>query len=232
MVKNKKKAIFFDFGDTLASTNPPYILRKANLFRRAGYNISDRDFEHAYLKADCEISSKHKTHGSLSTEEYNSWFFPLLCKFLDIEEHPREVRNKIRQNTESRMFSRNTLPGVFELLDYLKEKGYTLGIVSNNDGYTERKCRDVEIDVYFDIISDSTNIGYVKPDPRIFEHTLNKLGLKPEHCLHVGDMYGADVVGAKNAGIEVVWFNYRGIHIVEDSDTPQIESLIELIEIL
>jgi len=232
VVKNKKKAIFFDFGDTLASTNPPYILRKANLFRRAGYNIADRDFEHAYLKADCEISSKHKSHGSLSTEEYTSWFFPLLCKFLGIVEHPREVRSRIRQNTAPKRFSRNTLPGVLELLDYLKEKGYTLGIVSNNDGYTERKCKDLEIDGYFDIISDSTNIGYVKPDPRIFEHTLNKLGLEPEHCLHVGDMYGADVVGAKNAGIEVVWFNYRGIHIVEDSDTPQVESLIELKEFL
>ncbi|NIV43251.1 MAG: HAD-IA family hydrolase [Candidatus Dadabacteria bacterium] len=232
MIKNTKKAIFFDFGDTLASTDPPYIFRIAKAFRRAGYDISDRDFLFAYLKADFEISKKQKSHGSMNSEEYNLWFFPLLCKSLEIEDKPDEVRQNLRNNTAPRRYYRNTLPGTQKLLTYLKQKGYILGVISNNDGYTNRKCKDVDIHRYFDIIADSTNIGYVKPDPRIFEHVLDKLGLEHKECLHVGDLYGADVLGAKNAGIDVIWLNYRDINIIDDRDTFQIKELSELMDIL
>lgn len=232
MIKNSKKAVFFDFGDTLASTDPPYMMRIANGFRRAGYNISDKDFEHAYLKTDCEIFKKHKSEGSINSSEYNEWFFPILCEFLGIGEKPHDVRNNIRINTIPKKFYRTTLPGTQRLLTYLKEKGYTLGVISNNDGFTNRKCKDVDIHRFFDIIADSTNIGYVKPDPRIFEYVLEKMKLEPADCLHVGDLYGADVLGAKNVGIEVVWLNYRDINIMDDTETIQIKELTELINIL
>ncbi len=232
MIKNSKKAVLFDFGDTLASTDPPYIFRVAERFRRAGYSISDEDFEHAYLRADCEIFKKHKAEGSMDSDEYNLWFFPFLCEFLGIEESTDEIRAKITSNTTPRRFYRNALPGTQKILSYLKQKGYTLGIISNNDGFTARKCKDVDIHRYFDIIADSTNIGYAKPDPRIFEYVLKTLDLEPEDCLHVGDLYGADVLGAKNAGIEVVWLNYRGINIMDDTETVQIEELCELMEML
>ena len=232
MIENSKKAIFFDFGDTLASTDPPYIFRIANGFRNAGYKISDEDFIYAYLRADCEIFKKHQTHGAISSEDYNSWFFPILCEFLGIDEKADAVRHKIRNNSTPRTFYRNSLPGTQKLLTYLKQKGYTLGIISNNDGFTARKCKEVDIHRYFDIIADSTNIGYVKPDSRIFEYVLDKLGLDAEQCLHVGDLYGSDVLGAKNAGIDVVWLNYRGINIMDDTQTIQIKELSELMEIL
>ncbi|NIT12972.1 MAG: HAD-IA family hydrolase, partial [Candidatus Dadabacteria bacterium] len=191
LIKYTKKAIFLDFGDTLASTDPPYFIRIADGFRRAGYNISDDEFEHAYLKADCEIYNKHKSEGSMDSTEFNRWFFPILCEFLGIEEKADKVRENIRNNTVPKRFFRNALPGTQNLLTYLKQKGYILGVVSNNDGYTNRKCKDVDIHRYFDIIADSTNIGYVKPDPRIFEYVLDKLGLEARDCLHVGDLYGA-----------------------------------------
>jgi putative hydrolase of the HAD superfamily len=232
LIKSSKKAVFFDFGDTLASTDPPYIIRIANGFRNAGYKISDEQFVYAYLKTDCEVFKKHKVQGSINSDEYHLWFFPILCQCLNIDEKPDEVRHKIRQNTIKTRFNRTTLPGTKKLLSYLKEQGYILGVISNNDGFTDRKCADIDIDKFFDIIADSTNLGYVKPDPRIFHHVLNELGLEPEDCLHVGDLYGADVLGAKNAGLEVVWLNYRGINIMDDSDTLQIENLLELINFL
>lgn len=232
LIKSSKKAVFFDFGDTLASTDPPYIIRIANGFRNAGYNITNNEFEYAYIKTDYEIYKKHKIQGSISSLEYNSWFFPILCKFLSIDEEPDEIRLRIRQNTKYTTFNRATLPGTVELLSYLKEEGYTLGVISNNDGFTDRKCNEIDIEKFFDIIADSTNLGYVKPDSRIFNHVLKELGLEPGECLHVGDLYGADVLGAKNAGLDVVWLNYRGINIAEDSDTIQIKNILELKTIL
>ena len=99
-------------------------------------------------------------------------------------------------------------------------------------GFTDRTCQAFDLANYFALLTDSTNLGYVKPDPRIFHHVLNELGLEPEDCLHVGDLYGADILGAKNAGIDVVWLNYRGINIQDDTETIQIKELAELIKIL
>jgi putative hydrolase of the HAD superfamily len=57
---------------------------------------------------------------------------------------------------------------------------------------------------YFDVVIDSTLVGFAKPDPRIFGHALAVSGADPSHVLHVGDMYHADVVGARQAGLHAL----------------------------
>ena len=46
------KAIFFDLGDTLVSTDPPFLHRIAQAIREAGLEISNKEFEIEYTKAD------------------------------------------------------------------------------------------------------------------------------------------------------------------------------------
>ena len=55
---------------------------------------------------------------------------------------------------------------------------------------------------HFEIMSISARVGYQKPHPAIFEHALEQLGVGPEEAIHIGDDAGADVVGARRAGIE------------------------------
>jgi len=56
----------------------------------------------------------------------------------------------------------------------------------------------------FDAILSSATVRSEKPDPRIFELALERLGVAPEEALHVGDSHGNDVVGARLVGIEAV----------------------------
>ena len=51
---------------------------------------------------------------------------------------------------------------------------------------------------------DSHVVGFEKPDPRIFRHALEISGSPAERTLHIGDMYHADVVGARGAGIHAL----------------------------
>ncbi len=51
---------------------------------------------------------------------------------------------------------------------------------------------------------DSAIVGFEKPDPRIFEHALAAIGAAPERAAHVGDLYHADVTGARAAGVHPV----------------------------
>ncbi len=51
---------------------------------------------------------------------------------------------------------------------------------------------------------DSAIVRLEKPDPAIFTHALSVMGCRPERTLHVGDMYFADIVGARGAGLPAV----------------------------
>jgi putative hydrolase of the HAD superfamily len=215
MLTSSKKAIFFDFGDTLASTTPSYFIRIATAMRAAGCSISDRDFEIAYLKTDYEIYKRYKTQGIISVEEYAEWFFPTLCRYLFLDGDPCIVRAKMREAIREIKFGRVVLPGAIELLEFLKEKGFILGIISNNDGRIEAKCDEVGIREYFDIIADSTTLGLTKPDSRIFNFVLEKLKLSSSEAIHIGDLYGSDVMGGLNAGLDVVWLNKRQVRFAE-----------------
>jgi HAD superfamily hydrolase (TIGR01549 family) len=232
MLTSSKKAIFFDFGDTLASTNPSYFIRIALALRAAGYPVSNEELEIAYLKTDYEIFMRYKTQKDITPDEYREWFFPILCKYLSLEGDPYSIRSKMRIELKRIKFSRAQLPGANELLDFLKGKGFILVIISNNDGKTEEKCEEVGIKEYFDIIIDSTNLGLIKPDARIFHFALDKLGLYNNQAIHIGDLYGSDVMGGLNAGMDVIWLNNRAIQKLDGSQVIEVESLTEVKELL
>lgn len=51
------------------------------------------------------------------------------------------------------------------------------------------------------------DIGVAKPSADIFHHACDRLGVAPEHVLHVGDDPITDVIGAREAGMRTVWLN-------------------------
>lgn len=225
---NFKKAIFFDFGDTLASTNPPYLIRLASAFRDCGYNVSDDDFEISYLKIDYEIHKKYLERGTISPLEYREWFFPKLCRHLSLEGETKIIRERIRAAFTGIDYTRSALPGAIQLIELLKDRGLTLAVISNNDGTTQEKCEEVGIRDYFEVIADSTDLGFVKPDSRIFQFVLEKLNIPPSEAVHIGDLYGSDVLGGRNAGLDVIWLNRRPIEKLDGTQILEVKSLSEI----
>jgi putative hydrolase of the HAD superfamily len=228
MLTNTKRAIFFDFGDTLASTTPSYLIRIATAMRAAAYPVSDREFEIAYLKTDYEIYKRYKAKGEITPDEYREWFFPTLCKHLSLDGDPYAIRAKMREALKEIKFARVPLSGAIELLELLKGEGFILVIISNNDGKTEEKCDEVGIREYFDIIADSTKLGLVKPDYRIFHFVVEKLKLSHHEVMHIGDLYGSDIMGGLNAGLDVIWLNNRRIERLDGSQVIEVQSLAEI----
>jgi len=227
-IGHKIKGMFFDFGDTLASTDPPFIIRIAMSMREAGLDISNREFEMKYVEADYKLYLKHKIKGGMTPEDYRKWFLPLLYESLPIETDIEEFRQSVRAAMSRIKFTRAALPGARDLLDNLKSRGYKLGVISNNDGYTESKCQEVGIKGYFDFVLDSTKLDMIKPDPRIFNHALARAELSPQEVVHVGDMYGSDVMGANNAGLDAIWVNSRNVDNLSGEEVKQVNNLAEL----
>ncbi|SCA99620.1 HAD hydrolase, family IA [Bacillus mycoides] len=92
-------------------------------------------------------------------------------------------------------------------LNHIK-RHFKVGIITN--GSTQRqkaKIINTGLNEYFDTIIISEEVGFSKPDKRIFELALKKLNVQPENTLFVGDDLEKDIAGCQNANIKGIWFN-------------------------
>jgi HAD superfamily hydrolase (TIGR01549 family) len=109
---------------------------------------------------------------------------------------------------------------VAETLTLLQSRGIRMSVISNSDGRVRQQLEACGITPYLETVFDSDLVGVEKPDPGIFLHALEKLGLSAVECLYVGDFYSADVVGANRAGIGAVHLDpfgryggWPGVHL-------------------
>ncbi len=101
---------------------------------------------------------------------------------------------------------RRPIAGMIELVLELRGRGLPLAVVSNSEGRLMQLLREVGIASHFDVVIDSGNLGFEKPDRRMFELAASALGGSASDLIHVGDAWEADVVGALDAGARAVWF--------------------------
>ncbi|HHW45626.1 MAG TPA: HAD family hydrolase [Clostridiales bacterium] len=98
-------------------------------------------------------------------------------------------------------------PPVFEdALEFLNKCPLPVVIVSNNDTIDLQKALAF-IKYYPKYIATSELARAYKPNPRIFEYALERLNLKPDEAIYVGDNIEYDIKGAKSAGLTAVWLN-------------------------
>jgi 2-haloalkanoic acid dehalogenase type II len=128
----------------------------------------------------------------------------------------------------------------FATLRELIAQGCRLAIISNagDDDDVQALVDRAELRPYFDLIVSSAAMGIRKPNPRIFHLVLERLKVPPERAVMVGDSLGADILGARNAGLYAIWIKRRADTAANRShlDTIQpdasIDSLSELPAVL
>ncbi len=95
-------------------------------------------------------------------------------------------------------------PDVAPTLRGLRERDVRLAIVSNFDSRLIRICEGLALASFFDAIIASSQVGYAKPDPRIFSLALERLGVRAGEVLHVGDSESLDIQAARAAGMRAL----------------------------
>src|SRR3989442_13458122 len=78
-------------------------------------------------------------------------------------------------------------------------------MLSNYDVNLARVCEDAGIRSFFSVLFDSTQLGCEKPDPRIFHHALQALGVPASAATFVGDSLPRDMAGARGVGMRHIW---------------------------
>lgn len=91
---------------------------------------------------------------------------------------------------------------VKHVLKRLRREGYKIGLITNTQSFALDYFYETKFFDNFDYACFSFEAGLLKPDPEIFKLTLDKLGVKPEEAVMVGDNLESDVLGAEAVGIK------------------------------
>ena len=104
----------------------------------------------------------------------------------------------------------------FELARDLQERGHRIGVLSNApDDLRDRFLSDLPVDVDWDAIVVSGEVGVRKPDARIFELAADEIGVPTSACFFIDDLE-ENVLGAQRVGMGGYHFtrnNYRALRI-------------------
>lgn len=134
------------------------------------------------------------------------------------------------------------IPGAAEVVHTLKRLGYPLALVADGPAATFANIlAQHELYDCFDAFAISEEVGVEKPDPRIFIHALDQLGIRREdyrRVVMVGNNLARDVKGANALGLVSVWLDWasrRSKIPTDDSEVPQYtittpKALLPLIE--
>lgn len=139
-------------------------------------------------------------------------------------------RDLYAENTSKRSF---LYAGVKEGLDYMKNRGYRLGCVTNKAGeFTRPILRDLGVEDYFEVVICGDDTPRKKPDPLPLLTAAERLSVKPENALMLGDSQ-SDVKAARAAGFQIVCMSYgynHGEDIRSFAPDAVIDSFTELQE--
>jgi putative hydrolase of the HAD superfamily len=103
------------------------------------------------------------------------------------------------------------LPGAEEVLHRLRHGGVRIGLLTNGAASLQReKIERSGLGMHFDAAVVSGEIGKGKPEPEIFHHLLERLGVRPGEALMVGNSLARDIAGGRRAGLKTCWLALEG----------------------
>ena len=232
------QAILFDMGGTLRRTTGQDPAVKEQKIRELTQMLGiDQSPDEFFQLLSGRVKAYHQwalstLHELSEPELWTRWMLPDMPAD---QIGPQAVR--LEQLWRQATGRRDPLPESKVVITELFRRGYRLGLVSNTTSSTEvpQLLRDLEISGLFEAVILSGLFGKRKGDPAILLEAAQRMGLKPEHCVYIGDRPNRDVVAARQAGFAQVIllrnpFQPERQVISDPSHTPDafIENLTDL----
>lgn len=237
---NSISTVIFDLDGTIRYSEP----RGIDVFHRSiaemGISFSDEQrksaerWVHYYWAQSPELADDIRRFGQSENGDFWRQHARRHIQLLGVPEGEiEELSEKVTQAMQSEYEWKNCVPeDVRPALNCLKDKGMTLGVVSNRHEEFAGLLEELELSDFFDLTLAAGEVGWWKPDPRLLEHAVELLGTKPETTMYVGDNYYADVVGARAAGLVPVLVDPFTIYSSPDCTViKQIREIEDLLQI-
>jgi putative hydrolase of the HAD superfamily len=229
----KYKHIFFDLDHTLwdFETNSKQALqqiyKEQNLIEK-GIPVFD-NFYNRYVPINDRYWARY--HNQIVSKEKlrHGRFYDTLKEFGINDEALAETMAQSYLDLSPKMTS--LFADAVDVLKYLQSK-YTIHLITN--GFAEVQWIKIEnsgLKPFFEHIIISEEVGTQKPDKAIFEIAMERAKTNAAESIMIGDNYNTDIVGARNAGMDQIFFNPKK-NRKREPVTFEITTLIELKEIL
>lgn len=193
---SRPSAILFDVGDTL--------LREVRFDLEAGLRAALPEYLHG---AAPDLAREfrediRRAHAARREPMLSRWLRGRVAELRDVEE------DRVEDAIWTEVVTLLPMPGASALLERLRADGVKMGAVSN--AYFSGRVLRQELERHgladaFELVLSSADVGIRKPDVRIFDEALARLGLAAEHTWYVGDTFEEDIEGALMAGLVPFW---------------------------
>ncbi|HSA06644.1 MAG TPA: beta-phosphoglucomutase [Candidatus Gastranaerophilales bacterium] len=186
------KAIIFDLDGVITDTS--------DLHTKAWKKMADEE----KIPFDNETSeklrgvSRQKSLEIILEDAKNKYGF---TKTFTDEQFKELMERKNNYYVENLYFitPKNLLEGAKDVIDFFKSRGYKVAVGSSSKN-ARLVLKKLEIENYFDVVIDGTEIVYSKPHPEIFQKVADKLGISCEKCAVVEDA-ASGIESANTAGM-------------------------------
>ena len=177
--------IFFDVGSTLVDETEAYNHRIREVI--AGTDITFEQFNEKRI-----YFSKQNLKGDLEA-----------MKYFGLNKTPWHKEDEVPYQDAD------------EILQYLRGKGYKIGVIANQSLGTAKRLEGWGLLKYIDVVAASAELGVAKPDSEIFLRALEMAGCKAREAVMIGDRLDNDICPAKKLGMKAIWIR-QGFAIYQD----------------
>ena len=227
--------IFIDLDDTIYDTRnnaQKALLEVFDHFNLGRYYDSPDDFIVPYWKANTELWAQYargEVHRDfLIAERFRRPLSEARGAQFDAD-FPSVVNAYFFERSSEKS---GVVADAHEVLDYLAHK-YRLHIASNGLHEVQyRKMKSARLDSFFTSVILSEDAGANKPQTPFFEYALRSVGCAREAAIMIGDNFNTDIIGAKNAGIDQIYFKRDASLPTPEPVTFEVLALKEIIQIL
>lgn len=222
------KAVLFDFDETLQDRTAAFEKYMDTFFACFFPDISKEEIEKRKEEMRITGNGGYVTHNGYASRD--EWFEDL-ARIWNWKDAPSGA--ELTEHYNRTFGDHNVIfPDSEKLFKELKKRGYIVGVVTNGPSYLQNHKMDTSgLRPYCDIVVVSGDVGVDKPNPELFKYTADRLGLKTEECLYVGDHPVNDIEGALGAGMKAVrmncgWFKDKDLR----SDVPVVNNIYDVIK--
>ena len=211
---NSIKAVFFDVEGTFLQISPSVGEVYARFWREKGYEVSPSEVMERFVKAFRD-KFKHDRVDRWTQELCKKGWYQVFEKtFESFKNAPcfDEVFQKSWDffATKDCVVLAEDFP---EILRLLKKEKIKTAVISNWDARLRNILRELGLEDLLDEVFIGCEVGYLKPDLRLYQTALEVLGVKPEETLMIGDSIENDVKPAKALGM--LTYHYQGEPFLE-----------------
>ncbi len=228
MFAHKVRTIFFDLDNTLFdhTTSEQMALREVvAAFPHAFQRVTAEKVLSVYHEVNSRLWQQLAA-GEIDGETLKLRRFELLFERLGVNTIAPALAAQRYLDAYKRQ--KYYLPGADEIIAYLAPD-YTLGVLSNGfSDLQERKLTRLKAASHLRYRVYSGDVGALKPSRLIFEAAQKQAACKPEELVYVGDSYESDIIGAKDAGWQAIWFNSNHDHFQDHKADARVRHLHEL----